>query len=168
MKENYRPGFIYTVEHIGVDGKIKSVEKIHNLMPTPAVDYLLNAAFMGGSAYSTWYLSLFDNNRTPLAADTMTTFLADCGEDTVYTAVGGARPTISFPPVSAGVLTTVASPNELAFASPSTVRGAFVTTGVTRGGTTGLLCSAVLFSTAKVLAAGESLRVPVGFALISA
>lgn len=166
--ESYRPGFIYTIEHIAVDGSIKSIEKVHNLMPTPAVDYLLDTAFMGASAYSTWYLSLYINNRTPLAADTMTTFMADCGEDTVYTAIGGARPTIAFPPVASGVLTTTVSPNEFAFTSAATIRGAFVTTGVTRGGTTGLLCSAVLFPTAKVLAAGESLRVPVGFALISA
>lgn len=166
--EIYKSGFIYTVEHIAVDGSIKSVETVHNLMPNDAVDYLLNAAFMGSSAYSTWYLSLFDNARTPLATDTMTTFMADCGEDTVYTVTGGARPTISFPPVASGVLTTTASPNEFEFVSAATIRGAFVTTGVTRGGTTGLLCSAVLFPTAKVIAAGESLRVPVGFALISA
>ena len=168
MKENYRPGFIYTVEHIAADGKIKSVETVKNLMPTVALDYLLNASFMGGSQYSTFYLSVFTSNYTPQAADTMTTFIASCAEDTSYTTTGTNRLTLTLPGVVGSAITTSAAPNEFAYTGAATIRGGFITTGLTRGATAGLLVSAVLFPSAKVLAAGESLRVPIGFALVSA
>lgn len=166
--EIYKPGFVYTVEHVGVDGKIKSVEKVHNLMPTVALDYILNASFKGGSQYSTFYLSVFTANYTPLAADTMTSFIASCSEDTSYTTSGTNRLTLTLPAVVGSAITTSASPNEFAYTGAATIRGGFITTGLTRGATAGLLVSAVLFSSAKVLAAGESLRVPIGFALVSA
>ena len=166
--EIYKPGFVYTVEHIGVDGKIKSVEKVHNLMPTVALDYILNASFKGGSQYSTFYLSVFTANYTPQASDTMTTFIASCSEDTTYTTSGTNRLTLTLPAVVGSAITTSASPNEFAYTGAATIRGGFITTGLTRGATAGLLVSAVLFSSAKVLAAGESLRVPIGFALVSA
>jgi hypothetical protein len=168
MKENYRPGFIYTIENIAADGRIKSVETEHNLMPGVALDYLLNAGFKDGAQYSTFYLSVFTANYTPLAADTMTTFIASCSEDTSYTTSGTNRLTITFPAVVGGALTTSASPNEFSYTGSATIRGGFITTGLTRGATAGLLVSAVLFPSAKVLAAGESLRVPIGFALVSA
>ena len=164
--EEYKPGFTYTVEHIGADGVVKSVEEIHNLIPTEGLDYLLNVAFKGGSAFSSWYLGLYDNARTPVAGDTMTTLIADCGENQDYT--GSGRQAITFPAVSSGSLSTVADPNVFDFTTAETIRGAFMTTSVTWGGTTGLLVSAVQFSSPKVVAAGESLRVPVAFALISA
>jgi hypothetical protein len=165
--EKYHPGFIYTVEHIGVDGQVKSVETAYNLIPNLGVDYILGAAFKGTSQYTSWYLSVYGAARTPVASDTMVTLLAGCVEDTVYTITAGARPTIVFPAVVDGALTTSVSPNILAFASASTVRGALITTNVTRGNNAGLLISAVLFTSPKVMAAGETLRVPVGFALVS-
>jgi len=167
MEERRKVGFIYTIEHIGVDGKIISSEQVHNLMPTVGVDYLLNTAFKSGSAYASWYVSLYEANRTPLAADTMTTLLADCTENTGYTTTGSNRLAITFPAVSVGTLSTIASPNVFDFVGAATIRGAFITSNITRGNNSGLLMSAVLFPSPKVLAAGESLRVPVGFALVA-
>ena len=165
--EKYHPGFIYAIEHIGVDRQVKSVETVHNIVPNLGVDYIIGAAFTGAGQYTNWYIGLYGATRTPVVADTMTTLLADCVEDTVYTTTGGARPLITFPAVADGVLTTAVSPNILAFPSASTVRGAFITTNITRGNNAGLLISAVLFPSPKVMAAGEYLRVPVGFALVS-
>jgi hypothetical protein len=165
MKEVNRVGFVYTLEHLKADGSIKSVEHVTNLIPTEGVNYILGSAFNGVSAYSSWYLSLYDANRTPIAGDTMTTFIADCQENTVY--VGATRPTISFPAVIDGVLSTTAAPNEILFNAPSVVAGGFITTNPTRGNDAGMLISAVLFPSPKVMAAGESLRIPVGFSLLA-
>jgi len=167
--EQYEVGFTYTLKHIGVDGKLISVEQVHNIMPIVGIDYLLNTAFKGGSAYTSWYVSLFDANRLPLSTDTMETLMADCTENTAYTVTGGARKLITFPAVNSGTLSTLddANENEFDFVGASTVRGAFITTNVTRGNNAGLLISAVLFPSPKVISAGESLRVPVGFALVS-
>lgn len=159
-------GFIYTVELYDKFGNLKSTETVENLIPTVMLNYFLDTAFKGGSAFSTWYLSLYTANRTPVAADTMTTLMADCVEDTVYTVTGGARKTIAFASVADAEL-TVSSENTFEFASASTIRGAFITTNPTRGNNSGLLGSAVLFQTAKTPAAGETLRVPLGFSFTS-
>jgi len=167
MEEKYRVGFTYTFEHIDRDGRIISVETIENLMPNVGLDYMLNAAFHGGSAYTAWYLGVYGANRTPLATDTMTLLLADCIEDTVYTVVGGARQAITISAPVSGVMTNTAAPNVLAFPSSSTVRGAFVTTGSVRGSNSGLLVSAALSASPKVMEAGAELKCYVGFAIVA-
>jgi hypothetical protein len=166
--ELYKAGFVYTFAHLAVDGSVKEEFKIHNLMPNESVNYLLNAAFKGGAQYSTWYVGLFGANRVIQPTDTMILLLADCVEDVIYTTTGNARLTATLSTVVDGALSNVASPNTFAFPAASTVRGAFVTTGVTRGANTGLLASAVLLPSPRVLALGESLKVYVGFELISA
>jgi len=167
MIEKYKVGFTYTVEHLGADGRIISTDTFKNLMPNPGIDAMLNAFFHAGPAYSAWYLGAYGANRVPLATDTMTTLLADCVEDTVYTGVGGARQSVTLSSASSGVMTNTASPNILAFPSSSTVRGLFLTTNVTRGSNSGLLVSAALLPTVKTPAAGEELKCYVGFAIVA-
>jgi len=168
MNNEYKVGFVYTPTHVGEDGKIISQQEMHNLMPGDMITYMLNAALRGGSQYSTYYLSLYENNYTPLPGDTMTTFMAACGENTGYTTTGTNRLTLTLPAPVAGSITTAASPNEFAFTGAATIRGAFITTGITRGSTTGLLVSAALFASPFTMANLGALRVPVGFALVSA
>lgn len=158
-------GFTYTLEHIGADGRLISREAVENIIPTVGLDYIIGAAFKGTSAYTTFYLALFGTNYTPLATDTMTTMKTACGELETYT--GSTRPEIVFSAVTAGVISTVADPNEFAWDAGETIRGAFISSSPTRGGTAGLLVSAVLFPSPKVLSAGDILRVPVGFSLAS-
>jgi len=158
-----KPGFTFQLDHIGADGKLISSEMIHNLMPTVAVDYVLNAAFRGGTAYSNYYMSLYTANRTPVDADTMTLLLADCVEETTYTTTSTNRLLITLPAPSSGVITPSAT--VFPFTGAATVRGAFITTNITRGNNGGLLISAVLFASAKTMAAGESLSIPSTFTL---
>ena len=165
VDELIKAGWFYIIEHVGVDGKVKSREKIFNLMPTASLNYLLNAAYKGGSQYTTLYLGLYDNNRTPLAADTMVELGADYGENVAYT--GTERETIVLPAVASGATNTTASPNEFDFTSTQSVRGAFISSSPTWAGATGLLVSAVLFPSPKSLVSGETLRVPCGFAIVS-
>lgn len=42
----------------------------HNLCTTEGRNYLLNAGFKSGSAFATWYISLFEDDYTPTASDT--------------------------------------------------------------------------------------------------
>lgn len=161
-------GFIYTIEHVGVDGKIKSVERVKNLIPAAGIAYMLNAAYKGGSQYSSWYVGLFENDRTPLTTDTMTTLIADCGESVAYGSPATNRLLVNFAEVADGTLTSVADPNLFTFASAATIRGAFLASNITIGSTAGLLVSAVKFASPKVMAIGEVLKVPVGMALATA
>lgn len=167
--EIYKPGFTYDIEHIGADGTVKSVERIHNIMPTVALNYTLGTSLKGESQFTAWYLGLFNNNYTPVASDDMTSFIGACGENTAYTGTG--RKVIALPAISAGAVSITkdsADVNLFDFTTAETIRGAFITSSPTWDGTTGLLLSAILFSTPKTIAAGEALRVPLGFTLTSA
>jgi len=168
MNNEYKVGFIYTPTHVGENGQIISQQEVHNLMPAEMITYMLNAALRGGSQYSTYYLSLYENNYTPLATDTMTTFMASCGENTSYTTTGTNRLTLTLPAPVGGSITTSSAPNEFAFTGAAIIRGAFITTGLTRGSNTNLLVSAALFASPFTMANLGALRVPVGFALVSA
>jgi len=159
-------GWVYQVEHVARDGSVKSVETVKNLMPTNARNYVLNASFKGGTQYATLYLGLYDNNRTPVAGDTMVEVAAEYGENVDYT--GSERATISLPAVANGATNTLSSPNEFNFTTSESIRGAFISSSPTWSGSTGVLISAVLFSSPKTVGNGETLRVPVGFALLSA
>lgn len=165
MNELKRIGFVYTVEHYTADKQLKSVETVHNIIPNVGLNYILGAAFSGDSQYTDWYIGLYEANYTPLATDTMTTLLASCTENTDYD--GTTRLEAVFPAVSGGLLTTTASPTEFDFSGAATITGAFLTSNPTQENTGGLLVSAVLFSSPKVMAAGETLKVPVGLALAS-
>lgn len=167
MNESKKIGFIYIVEHIGVDGKIKSVETVKNIIPTVGLNYMLEASLRNDSQMTNWYIGLYTASRTPVATDTMTTLIADCVESNNYGDTVN-RSLVTFPVVASGATTTSASPNSLTFATGETVTGGFITSGITIGSNSGLLLSAVEFSSPKVLAAGEILRVPVGISLADA
>lgn len=164
--ERLMAGFYYRIEHIGADGQIKSVECCKNIMPMVSLNYFLNAALKGGAQYATLYLGLYDNNRAPVSGDTMAEVASEYGENISYT--GTARPSIVLPTVSNAAVDTLTAPNEYDFAGAQTIRGAFISTNASWGGSSGVLISAVLFPSPKIMDVGESLRVPLGFAMVSA
>lgn len=166
MHEKKKIGFVYTVEHIGVDGKVKSREVIENIIPTAGLNYILSAALADGEQYSSWYIGLFTANRTPLAEDTLTTLLADCQESSDYED-GTYRLEAVFPTIADGAVTTVADPTIFSFDTGATIQGGFLASNSIIGNDSGVLISAIKFSSPKVIAAGELLRVPVGIAMAS-
>lgn len=162
-----KAAFTFKIEHLDRNGRIISVEEAKNIMPLVSLNYWINAAIKGGAQYSTLYLGLYDNNRTPVSGDTMTEIASDYGENQNYD--GTERQTIVLPAVVNAAVDTLAAPNEFDFSgSGQTVRGAFISTSPTWGGATGVLISAVLFPSPKIIDTGETLRVPLGFAMVSA
>lgn len=161
-----RIGLIYRVEHLGRDGRVLSVETVRNIMPDEALDYVLDSALRGGTAYSAWFLGLFGADRTPVATDTAESFLLDAGEVDTY--AGDGRQRLPFADAGPGAMSTMSAPNVFDFADETTVRGAFVAPASAFGATAGPLLSAALFNAPKIIGAGESLRVPVGIFLTSA
>ena len=163
--DRYRVGFVYTVEHRNAAGRlVEPVEIVKNLIPDDGIEYMLNVAYRATpAAYSSWYLGLYTASRTPVAADTMTTLLADCVESAAYGSA--SRDAVTFPAAASGALTTAAAPNEFTFASAATITGGLLTTGATIGNSSGLLVSAVLFTSPKVMEIGDTLKVPIGIAL---
>jgi hypothetical protein len=162
-------GFVYVIEHLDKNGQVLSSERVENIIPDPGRDYIMNASLLNGAQYSTWYIGVYTQARVPERLDTLATLLADGVEEETYDVTAGARPTLVNDPLSDGLFSNVGNPAELDFnTSGATVRGGFITSGLTRGTTTGLLLSAVLFPTPKTLAIGETLRVKAGIQLVTA
>lgn len=159
-------GFTYTIECIDKDGNVKWTEVVHNIIPTEAQNYFITAAVTGGTRYSTWYIGIYENNYAPVAGDTMATFAASAAEVTTYDE--SVRQTFVPGAVASGLITNYDSPAEFTLNAAKTVRGGFIASSSTKGGTTGLLLSAALFSSPRAVEIGEGLRVKAGMQLASA
>lgn len=54
-------------ECLRADGSLKWVEIIPNIVVNEGLDHALDIIFLGGTAYSTWYVGLFSSDSTPAA-----------------------------------------------------------------------------------------------------
>ena len=154
-------GFKYLFECFSPSGELLWEQESINLIPDVGRDYIMTAARLDGSKLTTWYIGLYEANRTPVVGDTMTTLLADCVEDVSYTTTANARLVLTGA-LAAGVFSNTLSPASFVFEAAKTIYGGFITSGATRGSTTGTLLSAVKNATAKTVAIGDILRVTTG------
>ena len=157
-------GFVYVYECFDADGRLKWRDLEENIIPDVGRDYLLNAGLLSGAQLPNWYIGLDENTRTPLAGDTMTSLLADCGEVTTYTSSGSLRLALTGS-LSAGVFSNIASPAEFVFTAAKTIKGGFIASSAAQGATSGTLLSAVANSSPKPVGIGETLRVTAGLSL---
>lgn len=161
-----RIGFKYTFEHLSANGDVLSVEEAHNLIPDQGRDYLLSAGLLAGSQFSSWYIGLYEGAHSPVAGDTMANFVASATE--ITTAYSEANRLLLVPDaLASGLYVNAGSPAIFTFTAEKTVRGGFISSGAVKGGTTGILLSAVLSSSPKPIGAGESLRVTAGLSLVT-
>lgn len=166
MKSLVKIGFVYRFEHLSANGDVLSVEEAHNLIPDEGRDYLLNAGLLAGSQFSNWYTGLYEGSYAPQTTDTMATIIASSTEiTTAYSET--TRGLIVPDALSGGTYSNASAPLTFTFTAGKTVRGGFISSGPVKGGTTGVLLSAVLASSPKVVAAGESLRVTTGLSLVT-
>ena len=157
-------GFVYTFQCIGTDGRIRWELTQKNLMPNESRNYLMAAGLLGGPQFSTWYIGLYSGSYTPVVGDTMAAFPASATEITAgYSET--VRQTLVPDAAGTGTYANVGSPAVFSFTAPVTVRGGFISSNSVKGGTTGVLLSAVLAGTAKSIAAGEQLKVVAGLSL---
>jgi hypothetical protein len=159
-------GFIYDVQCFTRTGKLKWREVVHNIVPTEAQNYIISAAVLNGSRYIAWYVGVYNNNYAALPGDTMASFSPNAGEDTNYDEL--ARPLYEPDPIGAGLLINDTTPAVFTFNASRTVRGGFLCSASEKGGTTGLLLSAALFSSPRSVTSGEVLNVKGGIQAYSA
>lgn len=158
-------GLVYHFQCFDKDGRLKWESREENLIPDVGRDYFLNAALNGGTQYSTWYIGLYEADRTPEALDTLATLIADCQEITTYTTTASQRLELVDDALSSGVWSNFSNVAEFEFTADKTVRGGFICSNVSQGGTTGVLLSAVKASSPKTIETDEILRVTAGLSL---
>jgi hypothetical protein len=135
----------------GVNGKDFVVE--HNLVPDAAILAILNTFYGSRSKDSAFYLAPFGGSSTPAAGWTAANFTANATEIT-STSEGFTETTrqqATFGSAASGEIDSYSSLASFTMATASTVSvtGLGLLTSNVRGGTSGLLASAIKFGTAR-------------------
>lgn len=149
----------YVVECLDADGNLRWREEIKNLVTTAGKNDALDKYLAGSGYTATWYLGLISSTSYttgPAVGDTAASH-AGWTEDQGYSQ--GARPTAAFAAAAAGAK-ALSSAAVFTMNASTTIKGCFLIANSTKGGTTGVLYSAGLFSGGdKVMQSGDTLNV---------
>lgn len=148
----------YVVECRGADGALRWREDIDNLVTTAGKNDALDK-YLAGSAYTAaWYLGLISSaSYTAVAAGDTAGSHGGWTEATGYSQA--SRATASFASASAGSK-SLSSAAVFSINANATIKGCFLISNSTKGGTTGVLYSAGLFTGGdKVVQSGDTLNV---------
>lgn len=149
----------FQIEHLDKDGNVKGTYDFPNDITNQGKNDIFDIMFSDGTqiANSSWFIGLISNSgySALAAADTMASH-AGWTEFTGYTqatrvAWGAGEP--------ASQSITNASPATFDVNASGTVKGVFVVSNSTKGGTTGRLWATALFSTDVPVTNGDQLRV---------
>ena len=134
----------YSVQCHDADGNLLWKEEIKNLVTTEGKNNLLDNHLSGAGYTAHWYIGLIssDSYSAVSADDTMANH-AGWTEDIDYTQT--ARPTTAWSSAAAGQK-TLSSGVVYTMNKAGTVKGCFLTSDSAKGGTTGVLYSAGLFT----------------------
>lgn len=148
----------YTVECFDAKGKLKWREVVPNIVVNAGLNDVLDKYFKGSTYTAAFYVGLVDNGSFSAyaAGDTMASH-AGWLEFTSYS--GTDRPTLTLGSVSSQSVNNSANKAAFSITSSGTVRGAFITTGSTKGGTSGTLFGAASFSSTRSVDNGDTLNV---------
>lgn len=149
----------YHVECIGADGKVKWAEDIENLVTTAGKNDALDK-YLSGSAYTAaWYLGLIGATgytTGPAAGDTPS---AHGGWTEAQGYSQANRPTAGFSAATGGAKSLSAAA-QYTINADATIKGCFLASSNTKGGTGGVLYSAGLFTGGdKPVQNGDTLNV---------
>lgn len=151
VEQTKAPAFIYRMECVGADGRVKWVEEFHNTVTTAGMNSLLDVYFDAATQITTWYLGL-KGTGSEVAGDTLASH-AGWSEVNPYS---GNRPSITFGEPSSGSLAASSAVSYTCNGS-ATVAGAFICSVAT--GTSGTLYSAGDFSGSREVVSGDTLNV---------
>ena len=129
----------YTFQLHNTDGTLVKEWDIDNLVPTAGLNHFLETEYGGGTQVATWYMGLIDNTSfSAIAAGDTAGSHAGWVESTNYDEA--ARQTVTFDAASGGVIATSA-PCVYTMTTTGTIKGAFITSSNTKGGSAGVVVS---------------------------
>lgn len=142
----------------------------HNLLVTEGLIQILNSALAGQTQITSYYVSLFSGNYTPVDEVTAATYAAAATEFTAY--VNGTRPAWTVVPATlTAELTNAASEAVFVYngTGPYNIYGAALLSSSVKGGTGGKLISATRFATTRTnQISGDRLGVEFAFTAVDA
>lgn len=155
------PYIEYLVECFGPDGSLKWTETFRNLVTRAGAANLLDVGFGGSTQITTWYLGLIGNTSYTTGPAKTDTAASHSGwtEATGYSQAN--RPTIAWSAAGTGsdnVDKAASAAAAFSINATDTIKGAFLISNNTKGGTTGTLYSAGTF-TDRAVVSGDTLNV---------
>lgn len=146
---------MWHVRHRTKSGLLIAEYNIKNAITDEGMNYLLDTGFNAGAGLNPWYIGLIDSTGfTAVAgADTMASHTG-WSELTAYSQA--TRPTWGSGAAAARAITNATAAAFTANAT-NTVKGLFITSNSTKGGTTGKLWSAALFGSAVLVNSSDVL-----------
>jgi hypothetical protein len=167
-------GGVFKVTCYDKDGNLKWEDEFHNLVVNVGLKDMNEKYFTGASYNAAWYIGLVNNTPTPSYSlnDTMASH-GGWSEFAGYSVSGNAtiRATCTFgssTTADPSVISNSASVAVFSITSGATVAGAFLTSSDVKSGTTGILFSEANFSSARTVAASDTLNVTYTFSLDAA
>lgn len=155
------PHFEFHVECLDENGDLKWEVRIRNLVTRVGAADMLDKYFAGSAYTAAWYLGLIgatSYTSGPAKTDTSASH-GGWTESTAYSQ--GARPTLAFNAAGTGsdnVDKAASSASTFSINGSDTIKGCFVITNSTKGGSTGTLYSAGTF-TDRIVVNGDTLNV---------
>jgi len=149
----------YVVECRDAKGNLKWSDRFDNLVTTAGKNDALDKYLTGSSYTATWYVGLMSatSYAAGVAATDTASSHAGWAEDQNYSET--ARPAAAWASATAGSK-ALASAAVFSINANTTVKGCFLISSSTKGGTTGILFSAGLFAAGdKVVQASDTLNV---------
>jgi hypothetical protein len=171
-RDGLKGGGIFTVRCHDKNGNLKWEQKSHNLVVNVGLAYV-NTTFFKGSGYTAaWYVGVYGpaSSNNPSSTDTMASH-AGWTEVTAYS--NATRPAATFGAATTAdpsVIANSAAPAQFLINASANVGGAFLTTGDSPGGSSGVLFSASDFAAPgdRVVQNGDVLSVTYTFSLDAA
>lgn len=160
---------IYSFECFDKYGNLRWRETLPNLVLNEGLNDLLSKYFKGSNYTAAWYAGLIDNaNYTAIeAADTAAKISTTANPPTTNSwqefddYSESVRQTLVLGSVASQSVDNSASKAVFSINASGTVKGAFIVTTSTKGGTTGVLYGAAAFSSARTVESGDTLNVTV-------
>jgi hypothetical protein len=144
-------------EHYDKHGNLKGIYDFPNGITNEGKDYWLNAAFNAGTQVNPWYISLIDATGFT-AVDATDTMASHVGWTEFTSYSEGTRVDWAEDPAS-GQSITNSTPITFTISSAGTLKGGFVTSDSTKGGTTGTLWATALFAADIPVAISDLLKI---------
>lgn len=154
--DTFRPAGKFHVRHIR-DGKLLAEFDVPNGIVDVGLNHILETEFHSGAQVTTWYIGLVDNAGFSAFAnaDTMASH-AGWAESSAYTEAN--RPSWTAGAAASRQITNAATV-DFSINASVTIKGLFVTSNGTKGGTTGTLWSTAAFGSTVALNSGDTLKV---------
>jgi hypothetical protein len=162
---------VYRFEARDRFGRLKWVEEVTNLVTTQGLNNLLTNQFKGSAYTAAWFVGLIDNaSFSALAAgDTAAQIGGSNGwlESSAYSE--SVRQTLTLGSAAAGSIDNTAAKAVFTCNTNGTViKGGFVVSTSTKGGTTGVLYGEAAFSSTKAIDSSDTLTVTVTLTAVTA